>query len=72
MNLPSRTILRILRDDLGVKAYQKYTGHLFYECLKHIRLERSKVLKCLYGKELFKEKVFTNKKIFTLEEKFNH
>ncbi len=56
MNLMSRTILIILRYDLGVKAYKKYTRHLLDTCLKSIRPERSKVLKCFNGKELFKNR----------------
>ncbi len=56
MNLMLSTISRILLDDLGVKAYKEYTGHLLDVCLKCIRLERLKVLEHFYGKELFKKK----------------
>ncbi len=53
MNLVLRTVSCIFCDDLGVKSYKKYTGHLLDACLKCIRLERLKALKLLSGKELF-------------------
>ncbi len=45
MNLGSRTILRILCNDLEEKAYKKYAGCVLNVRLKRIKLERSKVLK---------------------------
>ncbi len=56
MNLASRSVLHIFRDDLGVKAYKKYPVHFLNECLKGTMLERSKVLKLLYWKEFLKKK----------------
>ncbi len=49
MEISMKTVLRILTDDLHLKAYKQYTGHLLDVCLKRIWLERSKKLLRLYG-----------------------
>ncbi len=38
MNFVLRTVLHILRDDSGVKAYKKYTRHLLDGRLKYIKV----------------------------------
>lgn len=71
MNIAPRTVSRIIRDDLHLRAYKRSTGHLLTEKLKAIRYERSKKLKRLHGKSGYKNILFTDEKIFTIEEKFN-
>lgn len=71
MKISTRTVSRILRDDLGMRAYKRCTSHLLTEKLKAIRHERSKKLLRLYGKNRYKNILFTDEKIFTIEEKFN-
>lgn len=71
MKISPRTVSRILKEDLGLKAYKRYTGHLLTDKLKAIRRERSKKLLRLYGKKRYKNILFTDEKIFTVEEKYN-
>jgi len=49
MNISLRTVSRILRDDLHLRAYKRYTGHQLTDKLKKIRLERPKNLIRKYG-----------------------
>lgn len=71
MKISTRSMSRILRDDLKVKAYKRYTGQLLTPQLKKIRRERSKVLLARHGKDGYKKILFTDEKIFTIEQKFN-
>ncbi len=58
MNLVLGIVLHILHDDFGVKSYKKYTGQLLDMRLYCTRLERLKLRKYLYRKELFKLPLF--------------
>jgi len=71
MKISPRTISRILKGDLGMTAYKRCTGHLLTNKLKAIRLEKSKKLLRLYGKKRYENILFTDEKIFTVEEKYN-
>jgi len=71
MNLSSRSLCRIIRDDLGMKAYKRYTGHLLTPQLREIRRVRSKALLQRHGVENYKKILFTDEKILTIEQKFN-
>lgn len=61
----------ITRDDLGMRAYKQCTSHLLIDQLKRIRLQRSKNLLYSYNQQRFKYILFTNEKIFIVEEKYN-
>lgn len=61
----------ITRDDLGKRAYKQCTSHLLMDQLKRIRLQRSKNLLYSYNQQKFKYILFTNEKIFIVEEKYN-
>ncbi len=67
MNLTPRTVLCVLREDLGLHAHKRYIKHLLDACLRRLRLERSKKLLRVYSKNLFKKILFADKKIFTVE-----
>lgn len=71
MKINARSVSRIIRDDLGMHAYKRSTSHLLTDRLKRIRLERSKKLLRSYGRKKFKQILFTDEKIFTVEEKYN-
>jgi len=66
MEIKALSVSRILRDDLGVRAYKRCTSHLLTDRLKAIRHERSKKLLRLYGRKKFKNILF-DEKIFTVE-----
>ncbi len=71
MNIAPRTMSRILRADLGIRAYKRYTRHLLTDKLKQIRLERSRTMLKKYGRRGYRDMLFTDEKIFTIEEAFN-
>lgn len=71
MGVSPRSMSRILKDDLHVHAYKRYTRHLLTEKLKEIRRVRSQALLKTYGKNKHQDILFTDEKIFTVEESFN-
>lgn len=71
MKISRRTLARIINEDLGLRALKKHTGQLLTPQLKELRFKRSKELYRLYGKEFYKRILFTDEKVFTIEEKFN-
>lgn len=71
MKISPRSMSRILREDLNLKAYKRYTGHLLTPQLREIRRVRSKALLARHGKNSYKKILFTDEKIFTIEQKFN-
>lgn len=71
MNVAPRTMSRILRDDLHLSAYKRYTRHLLTDKLKEIRRIRSQGLLDKYEAGLYRKILFTDEKIFTIEESFN-
>lgn len=71
MKIASRTVSRILRNDLRLRAYKRYTGYLLTDKLKKIRHKRSKNLLCIFDSGRYKDILFTDEKVFTIEESFN-
>lgn len=71
MAISRRSMSRILRDDLGLKAYRRRTGQFLSTQLKERRLERSKELLARYADDRHKEILFSDEKIFTVEQTFN-
>mgnify|MGYP002716655119 CR=1 FL=1 len=71
MNISPRTMSRILKDDLHVGAYKRYTRHLLTAKLKEIRQVRSQALLTTYGESQFHDILFTDEKIFPVEESFH-
>lgn len=72
MKIPPRTISRIIKEDLGIGAYQRSTGQQLTDALCQIRATRAKMLLQQYAKNGHRQILFTDEKIFTVEEKFNH
>lgn len=62
---------RIIKQDLGLRAFKRQTGQCLTVALKENRKKKSRRLLSLYGKERYKEILFTDEKIFTVEETFN-
>lgn len=71
MNIPKRTMSRIIKEDLKLGAYRRTTGQLLTPALKRIRATRSKALLQRYARGRNKKILFSDEKIFTIEEKFN-
>lgn len=71
MGVSARSMSRVLKTDLGMGAYKRSTGHLLTPTLKAIRRERAKKLLGRYADGRHRDILFTDEKIFTVEEKFN-
>jgi transposase len=71
MKIPPRTLSRIIKEDLSLGAYRRYTGHTLNQSLKEKRVERSKCLLSRYAHEKYKNILFTDEKIFTIEQHYN-
>lgn len=71
MDISTATMSRVIKDDLKMKAYRRNTGHLLTPRLKAIRTERSKRLLAWHAINGHENILFTDEKIFTIEEKFN-
>lgn len=71
MRIPPRTLSRIIKQDLGLGAYRRYTGHTLNQVLKQKRVERSKQLLLRYADKKHRKILFTDEKIFTIEEHYN-
>jgi len=71
MKIPLRTISRIIKENHGFGAYRRSTGQRLTESLRQIRATRAKKLLQQYAKNGHRQILFTDKKIFTVEEEFN-
>ena len=71
MNISRRSMSRILREDLQLGAYRRCVSHLLTPKLKEIRLERCKKLLKRFKNNGHRRILFSDEKIFTIEEKFN-
>lgn len=71
MKIKPRTLSRIIKDDLKLGAYRRYTGHTLNRTLMSKRVDRSKKLLARYAGGKHKNILFTDEKIFTIEEHFN-
>lgn len=71
MDISRRTMSRLIKNDLGMGAYRRVTGQRLNNALKKIRLERAKALLRRYGDGRYRKIMFSDEKIFTIEEKYN-
>lgn len=71
MNITQKSMSRIIKKDLGLGAFKRRTGHLLTAALKKNRLQKSKRLLVKYADNLHRKILFTDEKIFTVQEKFN-
>lgn len=62
---------RILRSDLGLKAYRRTTGYFLTPQLKQMRMMKCKCLLQRYAGNGHKRIFFTDEKIFNIEQSFN-
>ncbi len=71
MNITPRTLSRLLKVDFGLCAFKRHTGQLLTQQLRALRCKRAKKLFRLYGKGKYRKILFTDEKIFTIEQKLN-
>lgn len=71
MKISRKSMARILKKDLGLGAFKRRTGQLLTASLKKNRVEKSKRLLIKYANDKHKKILFTDEKIFTIQEKFN-
>lgn len=71
MNVATRTMSRVLRSDLGLKALRRSTGQFLTAQLKKQRVVKSRALLKRYAQNGHRKILFTDEKIFTIEEQFN-
>ncbi|KAL4153798.1 hypothetical protein QTP88_001631 [Uroleucon formosanum] len=71
MKIPPRTMSQIIKEDLGLGAYRRSAGQRLTDALRQIRTTRAKKLLKRYAKNGHRQILFTDEKIFTVEEKFN-
>ncbi|RVE44681.1 hypothetical protein evm_010700 [Chilo suppressalis] len=68
----SRTIVkRVLNEDLGLRAYRRKTGHRLNVRLMDVRLKRCRALLKRYAGKKYREILFSDEKIYTVEESYN-
>ena len=71
MKIAPRSMSRIIKEDLRLDAYRKTTGQRLTPALRRIRATRAKRLLQQYASGGHRRILFTDEKIFTVEEKFN-
>ena len=62
---------RFIRDDLHMRAYRRSERRLLTRALKEIRLTRAGRLLQWYAENGHENIIFTDEKIFTIEEQYN-
>ena len=71
MRISQRSMSRIIKHDLKLGAYRRSVGHLLTQSLKQNRVIKCKRLLSRYANNKHRKILFTDEKIFTVEEKFN-
>ncbi len=71
MNVSKRSMSRILREDLQLGAYRRCVSHLLTARLRKIRADRCKKLLKRFKNNGHRRILFSDEKIFTIEEKIN-
>lgn len=66
-----KTIATAVRDDLGLKSYARVPRHLLTITIKEKRLERCRKIKNWLRHNPSTVKIFSDKKIFTVDQVFN-
>jgi hypothetical protein len=71
MKISPRSMSRIIKEDLKFEAYRRRTGQLLTTVLRLKRTMRTKKLLQRHTDEGHRKILFTDEKMFTIEEKFN-
>lgn len=71
MKVSRQTIQKALKEDLGLRALKRGTCHMLTIPQKIARVKKCRSLLKRYGKKKVERILFTDEKIFTVEESFN-
>lgn len=71
MGLSRTTVKRVLNEDLGLRAYRRKIGHRLDARLMDLRLKRCRALLKRYAGNNNREILFSDEKIFYVEESYN-
>jgi len=63
---------RLIRDNLNMRVHRYSKGHILTSALNAIRQTRAKRLLQCHAKHRHENTLFKDKKIFTIEEQYNH
>jgi len=69
--LSPRSMSRLIRDNLHMRAYGRSEGHLLTPALKEIRQTRTEHLLQWHAENGHENILFTDEKIFTIEQQYN-
>jgi hypothetical protein len=72
LNISTQLMSRLITDNLHMRDYWCLEGHLLTPTLKKIRQTRAEQLLQLHAKNGHEHILSTDKKIFTIEEQYNH
>lgn len=71
IEVSKRTMCRIINEDLRLKGYRRTTGHFLINELKRQRYLKAKALLRRHARNGHRRILFTDEKIFDVEESFN-
>ena len=71
LSVSKMSMSRLLRSDLGLKVYRRSIGHFLTPQLKQMRMIKCKCLLQRYAGNGHRRILFTDEKIFNVEESFN-
>lgn len=71
MEISTRSMSRLIKSDLKMGAFRRSTGQYLTPSLKKSRRLRSKCLMQRYAQDKHRKILFTDEKLFNIEEKFN-
>ena len=72
VGISRESVRRIVKDNLGLKPYKQQKATSLTAVMKTTRLERCKRLKRRFGAGRHRRILFSDEKIFTIEQSFNH
>ena len=71
MNTSRESMRRLVRNDLGMKAYKLYKRQLLTQLNKQKRLKRCKAMISRFTDGRHKQILFSDEKLFTIEQVIN-
>uniref|UniRef100_A0A914EPI5 Transposase n=1 Tax=Acrobeloides nanus TaxID=290746 RepID=A0A914EPI5_9BILA len=69
--ISERTVRRIVKEDMKSKSYKKQEAHFLDEDMMKVRKQRCQTLLRRFQNDSHRSIVFSDEKMFTIEEKFN-
>jgi len=71
LNILTRSMFRIIRNDLHMRVHRYSKGHILTPTLKAVRWTRAERLLQCHAENAHKNILFTDENIFTIEEQYN-